>query len=188
MTRNRQDGPYTSGELASLSNVSADTIRHYEKLRLLAKPLRTRGGYRLYPAEAQVRVQTIRCALKAGFSLSELAEIFKERDSGGAPCRRVASRASQKIEALEAQIVELTELCDWLKTMLRDWQQTLAQTPPGRPAGLLESIAIQKALARKDTTKGTIHERNHSHVSPLLSGRSASAKRSGDAPATAKRG
>lgn len=132
MTRNRRDGPYTSGELASLSNVSADTIRHYEKLGLLAKPLRTRGGYRLYPAEAQLRIRTIRSALKAGFSLSELAEIFKERDSGGAPCRRVAALASQKIEALESQIVELTGLRDWLKTTLGGWQQTLAQTAPGR--------------------------------------------------------
>ncbi len=188
MTRKRQDGPYTSGELASVANVSADTIRHYEKLGLLAKPLRTRGGYRLYPTEAQVRVQTIRSALKAGFSLLELAEIFKERDSGGAPCRRVAALASQKIEALDAQIVELIELRDWLKTILKDWQHTLAQTPSGRPAGLLESLAMQKGLTQADTTKGRIHESKHRRVTPLLSGRAARAKRSGDVPATPKRG
>jgi DNA-binding transcriptional MerR regulator len=177
MTRKRQDGPYTSGELASLANVSADTIRHYEKRGLLAKPLRTRGGYRLYPPEAQVRIQTIRCVLRAGFSLSELAEIFKERDSGGTPCRRVASLASQKIEALEAQIVNLTNLRDWLKTTLGGWQQTLAQTAPGRPARLLESIAMQETPAREGTTKGKTNESTHNNVNPLLSSRGASAKR-----------
>jgi DNA-binding transcriptional MerR regulator len=65
-------------------------IRHYEKLGLLKKAVRSDGGYRLYDTTAVTRVQTIRCAVKAGFSLAELSGIFRERDEGGAPCHRVA--------------------------------------------------------------------------------------------------
>lgn len=103
MNREKQHGPYRSGKLATLCGVSADTIRHYEKLGLLTKPVRSQGGYRLYPENALVRVQTIRSSLKAGFRLAELAEIFNERDAGGAPCKRVAALAAQKIELLEAE-------------------------------------------------------------------------------------
>jgi DNA-binding transcriptional MerR regulator len=81
----KNNGALTSGQLGASASVSPDTIRHYEKLGLLVKPVRTEGGYRLYPAEALQSVRTVRSALKAGFSLAELAEIFKERDAGGAP-------------------------------------------------------------------------------------------------------
>lgn len=41
-----------SGELAGLAGVSADTLRHYERLGLLPSPGRTSGGYRNYPESA----------------------------------------------------------------------------------------------------------------------------------------
>ncbi|MDE2181380.1 MAG: MerR family DNA-binding transcriptional regulator, partial [candidate division NC10 bacterium] len=37
-----------SGELARLTGISTDTLRHYERLGLLPKPPRTGGGYRDY--------------------------------------------------------------------------------------------------------------------------------------------
>jgi DNA-binding transcriptional MerR regulator len=58
------------------------------------------------------RVQTIRSAVKAGFSLAELSGIFRERDAGGVPCQRVAGMAAEKVESLEKQIRELIELKD----------------------------------------------------------------------------
>ena len=82
--------PYLrSGELASLSGISADTLRHYEPMKLLATPRRSSGNYRLYPSEALDRVRLIQRALAVGFSLSELSEILAVRDGGGSPCRKV---------------------------------------------------------------------------------------------------
>jgi DNA-binding transcriptional MerR regulator len=142
----KRDGALTSGQLGAATGVSADTVRHYEKLGLLAKPLRTNGGYRLYPCDAMLRVQTIRTALKAGFSLTELAGIFRERDAGGTPCWRVAGMAKDKITALDRQIAELSELRDWLSTEVADWNKRLEQTPSGKRAGLLESLATNHPL------------------------------------------
>lgn len=188
MNREKQHCPYCSGELAVLSGVSADTIRHYEKLGLLAKPVRSQGGYRLYPSDALGRVQTIRSGLKAGFSLAELAEIFKERDAGGAPCNRVAALAAQKVELLEARIAELAELRDWLRSTLGYWQRTLVRTPPGQPAHLLEALAKLQSSPQKKASKGQRNESHHSHISSLLNGGGVAPKRrrSPDASAASK--
>ncbi len=135
-------GALTTGRLAAAAGVSADTIRHYEELGLLARPLRTGSGYRLYTAECVTRVAIIRRAVKAGFSLRELAGIFKERDAGGAPCRRVAALAAEKIDALEKRILQLAQLRDWLSGTVDRWDKQLRHTPPGHRAHLLESLAI----------------------------------------------
>jgi DNA-binding transcriptional MerR regulator len=130
----------TTGQLGAATGVSADTIRHYEKLGLLMKAARSDGGYRLYDPNAIARVQTIRSAVKAGFSLAELSGIFRERDAGGAPCHRVAALAAEKVKSLERQIRELIELKDWLASTLDVWQERLKHTPAGKPAGLLDSL------------------------------------------------
>lgn len=130
----------TSGQLGAAAGVSADTIRHYERLGLLKKAVRSDGGYRLFDPSAIIRVQTIRSALKAGFSLAELSQIFRERDAGGAPCYRVAALAAQKVESLEEQIRELVELKDWLASTVHIWQERLERIPAGKQAGLLDSL------------------------------------------------
>jgi DNA-binding transcriptional MerR regulator len=172
----RRDGVLTSRQLAAAAGVSADTIRHYEKLGLLATPLRTQGNYRLYPSAALLRVQTIRSALKAGFSLAELAGIFRERDAGGTPCRRVAGMASDKITALDRQIAELTDLRSWLADTVANWNTRLERTPPGKRAGLLESLATQQPSTQHHP-KGSFHENHRPHPSPHLNSESQPRRR-----------
>jgi DNA-binding transcriptional MerR regulator len=86
-----------SGELARLAGISADTLRHYERLGLLPASART-SGYRNYPESALERVFLIRSALSVGFSLSELQTILKMRDAGKVPCHRVRAMAQSKLE------------------------------------------------------------------------------------------
>src|ERR1039458_5579184 len=73
-------GSMQSGELARLSGVSTDTLRHYERVGVLAKPPRTNSGYRRYPASALERVRLVRRAMSVGFSLEELARVQRVRD------------------------------------------------------------------------------------------------------------
>ena len=60
-----------SGELAKLTGVSTDTLRHYERLGVLPRPARTAAGYRQYAPAAVDRVRTVRGAIAVGFSLNE---------------------------------------------------------------------------------------------------------------------
>ena len=135
-----------SGELAKLSGVSTDTLHHYERLGILAKPRRSNGNYRMYPPDSAFRVKLVRQALSIGFSLADLAKIFKVRDGGGAPCRIVRALAEEKLTHVEEELVALTQLRDRLKLLTEKWDDRLARTPEGQPARLLELLLQEKEL------------------------------------------
>lgn len=137
-----------SGELAELAGVSADTLRHYERMKLLAAPRRSSGNYRLYPPEALERVRLIRRALAVGFSIRELARILRVRDAGGAPCKQVKRLLEEKLVELEVQLTELAVMRDHLRGLLRDWDRRLRATPEGTPARLLDTLAQNPHLLR----------------------------------------
>lgn len=129
-----------SGELARLTGVSTDTLRHYERSGLLPRPGRTAGNYRSYPPSAQQRVELIQRALRIGFSLSELQGILAVRDGGGAPCRQVRRLLSSKIGYVNNQIENLILLRTELNRLARDWDKRLRHTKAGEAARLLETV------------------------------------------------
>ena len=143
-----------SGELAALGGISPDTLRHYERMKLLPVPPRSSGNYRLYPPEAVERVRLIRHALAVGFSLPELAKILKVRDKDGAPCREVKRLLDEKLQAMEEQIRDLVAMRDHLRTILTDWDERLTQTPEGKPARLLQNIVVPADLLKPLKAKG----------------------------------
>jgi len=129
-----------SGELARLTGVSADTLRHYERLGILPTSQRTNGGYRMFPPSAVERVQLAQRALQLGFSLNELSEILRSRDSGGVPCHRVLNLTEAKLHSLGEQIQELRRTQDYMRKLVRAWRKRLKHTPPGSKAMLLHSL------------------------------------------------
>jgi DNA-binding transcriptional MerR regulator len=130
----------TSGELARIAGVSVDTLHHYERVHVLPPASRRENGYRDYPPEAAQRVQMIRRALAVGFTLDELARVFRMRDAGNPPCATVRKLAAGKLEAIDSRIADLQALRESLIETMRDWDTRLAQTPAGQPAHLLESL------------------------------------------------
>jgi DNA-binding transcriptional MerR regulator len=129
-----------SGQLARLTGVSTDTLRHYERLGLLPLPRRTAGNYREYPLASAPRVELIQRALTIGFSLAELKTILAVRDKGGAPCRRVRSSLRSKLHDLDQQIRNLVSLRAEMNRLSREWDKRLRRTKPGQAARLLESV------------------------------------------------
>jgi MerR family mercuric resistance operon transcriptional regulator len=139
-----------SGELAKLTGVSADTLRHYERLGLLARPRRTTAGYRMYPAEALKRVQLVRRAMSVGFTLAELVRILGVRDRGGAPCKQVHALAASKLVQIDERMQELLLVRKHLEELIAIWEDRLDRTPEGQPAGLLEMLSSSTPpLSRK---------------------------------------
>jgi DNA-binding transcriptional MerR regulator len=129
-----------AGQLAKAVGVSTDTLRHYERMRLLPIPPRTGGNYRDYPASALERVGLIRRALGAGFSLRELASILQVRDRGGVPCFAARAMAEAKLRDVKQQIHDLQAMRDQLERILKDWNARLERTRKGQPARLLENL------------------------------------------------
>lgn len=138
-----------SGELARLAGVSTDTLRHYERLGLLARPGRTQSGYRMYSAVALPRVVLIRRALGVGFSLAELARILRVRDAGGAPCKQVRALAECKLGEIDRRIEEMLLMRKQLADLLAAWDERLDGTPTGQRAGLLEMLTGPPPPSRK---------------------------------------
>jgi DNA-binding transcriptional MerR regulator len=129
-----------SGELARLTGVSADTLRHYERLGILPTSRRTESGYRIFNASAVETVQLTQRALQLGFSLKEMSEILRTRESGGVPCQRVLGLTEEKLRLVGEQIRELQRTEEYLRDLVREWRAKLIQTPPGSKAGLLHSL------------------------------------------------
>ncbi len=132
-----------SGDLSRLTGVSADTLRHYERLGILPTAQRTNGGYRIYSDSAIERVRLVQRALQLGFSLAELSEILRTLDNGGVPCGRVLALTEEKLLTLGHQIDELQRTQNYMRKLVCDWRKKLKQTPPGSKATLLHSLVDQ---------------------------------------------
>ena len=130
----------TSGKLAASIGVSPDTIRHYERLGILPMSVRTEGGFRIFQAEALERVVAVQRALKVGYTLAELAEIFRVRDGGAAPCKRAYGLAEEKLKKVRADMAALKETEKYLARMLLDWKKRIRKAGPGQKAFLLSSL------------------------------------------------
>ena len=146
------------GDVAKAAGVSVDTVRHYERIGVLRRAPRTSAGYRVYQEEAIERVRLVRSAVQFGFSLNELAGFLRARDNGSPPCRAVRAAADQIMARVEAQIAELLDAREWMRTTLREWDRRLARTAPGEAAKLLEALPRSTGVhseGRRPATKIT---------------------------------
>src|SRR5690349_311366 len=60
-------------DVAERSHVSVDTVRYYERKRLLSDVIRDGNGHRRFPPAVVDRILVIRHAAALGFTLDELA-------------------------------------------------------------------------------------------------------------------
>jgi DNA-binding transcriptional MerR regulator len=128
------------GAVASQTGVSVDTVRHYERKGLLENVVRDESGYRRYPLDTAQRIRVIRRSLDIGFTLDELARIFRQRASGRPPCAQVRDLATRKLAELDERIAAMNAVRAALSETLSDWEQRLETTPNGTFAHLLESL------------------------------------------------
>jgi DNA-binding transcriptional MerR regulator len=90
------------GEVAKRSGVSIDTLRYYEKLKLLPRSRRSSGGFRLFAPEHIERVQFIKQAQDLGFSLEEIKGLLA---TGGADeCKEVRDLLQRKLSELDDRL------------------------------------------------------------------------------------
>jgi DNA-binding transcriptional MerR regulator len=103
------------GEVAASAGVSVDTVRFYERKRLLPHAARSAGGFRLFPAEIIKRIRFIKQAQDIGLSLDEIKELL-QTGGGANECRGVRDLLRAK----------LTELNERMKAM-KEFRGTLAR-------------------------------------------------------------
>jgi DNA-binding transcriptional MerR regulator len=98
----------TISDLAERCGVSRDTLRFYERERLLMPPRRSASGYRLYGEADAARIQFIRRAQATGLTLDDIRELLRVQQLRTPEiCHRVAARLRQRIDVLDRKITEL---------------------------------------------------------------------------------
>jgi DNA-binding transcriptional MerR regulator len=101
MLRGMADATLRIGELARRSGVSADLLRAWERRYALLTPVRTAGGYRLYSADDESRVRSMRAHLAQGLSAAEAARLVREAAAGAAQNGAPADLAAALWSALD---------------------------------------------------------------------------------------
>ena len=90
------------GDLAKRAGVTVDTVRFYERRKLLPSAPRTGGGFRLFAPEVVERIRFIKEAQELGFSLDEIKGLLA---TGGAEeCRRVRDLLKTRIHDLDTRM------------------------------------------------------------------------------------
>ena len=110
--------PYTIARLAQAAGVHIETVRYYQRRKLLAEPPRPAGGVRRYTEADAERLRFIKRAQAMGFMLSEVANLLhlKNRRS----CRATRELAAAKLQLVESRIRELRGLRGELKHLIAD--------------------------------------------------------------------
>jgi DNA-binding transcriptional MerR regulator len=118
----------TIGELAEACAVSRDTLRFYERERLLPPPKRSVSGYRLYQHEDASRVRFVRRAQSMGLTLDDIRELLQVRSlKTPEQCRRVAARLKARVADVDQKITELQAFREELSTGLKRCERAISR-------------------------------------------------------------
>jgi len=98
----------TIGVLAQQAGVGVETIRFYQRKRLLREPKRAFGRIRHYDGSDVARVRFVKIAQGLGFSLSEIAELLLLDD--GAHCTAARGLAEQKLDDVREKLNDLQRI------------------------------------------------------------------------------
>jgi len=109
---------YKIGEVTKLTDMSADTLRYYEKYGLLPAISRNTSGVRLYNDKDISRLKFIKRAQRMNFSLDEIKKLLSMREDPQHAKDSVRLLTADKLKNIEEQLSELSTLRNELQLLL----------------------------------------------------------------------
>ena len=106
----------TIGRLALCAGVNVETIRYYQRLKLLPEPPKPPGGVRRYSEDAVSRVRFIKRAQELGFSLAEIGRLMRLGDPQS--CGEARSLAAEKLALVDSRLADLRRLRGTLTALI----------------------------------------------------------------------
>ena len=103
-------GNLAIGELSRLSGVNIETIRYYERIRMLPHPPRTASGRRIYDSTHLRTLAFVRRSRELGFSIEEIRALIRLGGPEKATCREVRKIAAHHLEDIRAKLNDLRKL------------------------------------------------------------------------------
>jgi len=142
------------GELSARAGVNVQTIRFYEREKLLRKPVRTASGYRTFEEADLERVRFIKDSQQLGFSLKEIKELLEIHESaksfsGG---RQTKPKEWEKAFRIARERLELiNQKIEFLKVLKRPLAAVLEQ--PGAEKAMVCPASLMARPASELTGK-----------------------------------
>ena len=109
---------YRIGDVTNQLNVSADTLRYYEKIGLLTNISRTPSGARQYDEKDISSLKFIKRAQCMNFSLDEIKDLLTMRETPQTAKESIRKLTAEKIVAVEKQVKNLSTLKNELTLLL----------------------------------------------------------------------
>ena len=143
------------GELAEQAGVNVQTVRFYERRRLLPVPPRTHSGYREYGEQELKQLRFIRQAKSLGFTLDEIRDILRSRGRGQCPCTDVIAIAERHVRDVGEQIQTLERFKTELTTAVQQWKKAGKQSvEAGAICSLIERTMHERGASERRTKNG----------------------------------
>jgi DNA-binding transcriptional MerR regulator len=131
-------------EIADAAGVPADSVRHYEKVGLLAPAARSDNGYRRYTAADLQRLRFIANCRALDMSLQEIRELLEALERPGGDCSDVG-------RVVTGHLAHVRERMAGLRALERQLVQLLAACHRGEP---LDRCALVEGLSRSGSASG----------------------------------
>ena len=126
------------GAFSEQTGCHIETIRYYERVKLLPKPARSEGGHRLYDGEQVKRLVFIRRSRELGFSLDEVRTLLRLVDGKRYTCQEIKTITEKHLDDVKKKISDLRRL-----------QKTLGDISSQCEGGLVPDCPIIDALFSK---------------------------------------
>ncbi len=133
MTMNQR---YTIGELAKEVGVPTSTVRYYERRGLLMPGDRSGSNYRLYGQDALERLQFMRAAQAAGFTLTDISLLLELREGDSPPSEQVQAVISDRLVKIAEQLKQLRHA----QRVLKSWLSVCREAERTGRCGVIEGL------------------------------------------------
>jgi MerR family copper efflux transcriptional regulator len=97
-------------QVTECTGLSKDTLRFYEKEKLIPKPARDANGYRVYSVKVVEQLNMITMAKNLGFTLKEIKELSQLLYSQHLTQKTMAAKLTEKSSEIETKIDELSKI------------------------------------------------------------------------------
>lgn len=135
------------GELSAKAGVNIQTIRFYEREKLLPKCARTPSGYRMFTDADLERVRFIKQSQQLGFTLKEVKELIKIHESARASPGRTASESKEWGKAFQIakdRLDLIDQKIQFLKVLRRPLAAALHRPDPREAMVCPAAVQVRK--------------------------------------------
>jgi Cd(II)/Pb(II)-responsive transcriptional regulator len=104
-------------QLAKAAHCDLETVRYYEKIKLMPEPSRNASGYRIYTQNHLDRLNFIRHCRSLDMPLKEITSLLHFRDNPSLECDQVNQLIDEQLTSVENKIQMLEGLKEQLHAL-----------------------------------------------------------------------